>query len=68
MHGGLGNGARFEQQTGFGSLAQASKFIAVLITQLGGRYDIGHHRVFVTGHSNGAMLGERLACQLSGPG
>ncbi len=105
LHGGLGSGSQFEQQTGFDGLAEANGFIVVypngtpirpgsnddvwnagaccsiaaqsqedvndvgfisaLITKLETRYDIDPNRVFVTGHSNGAMLGERLACQLS---
>jgi polyhydroxybutyrate depolymerase len=105
LHGGLGSGAQFEQQTDFDGLAEANGFIVVypdgtpvrpgsdeevwnagaccsvasqsernvndvgfisaLITKLEGRFDIDRHRVYVTGHSNGAMLGERLACQLS---
>jgi polyhydroxybutyrate depolymerase len=105
LHGGLGSGPHFEQQTGFDGLAEANRFIVVypngtpiragsnedvwnagaccsiaaqdqenvndvgfisaLITSLEARYDINRHRVYVTGHSNGAMLGERLACQLS---
>ena len=105
LHGGLGSGSQFEQQTGFDGLAEANEFIVVypngtpirpgsdeevwnagaccsvaaqsqenindvrfisdLITELETRYAIDRHRVYVTGHSNGAMLGERLACQLS---
>lgn len=106
LHGGLGSGQGFEQQTGFDGLAEANRFIVVypdgtpirsgsnervwnagsccsvaeqsnenvndvgfisaLITQLEGRYDIDKNRVFAAGHSNGAMLAERLACQLAG--
>jgi polyhydroxybutyrate depolymerase len=106
LHGGLGSGPQFEQQTGFDGLAEANGFIVVypngtpirpgsgelvwnagaccsvaaqeeenvndvgfisaLITKLEARYDIDTHRVFVTGHSNGAMLAERLACELAG--
>ena len=40
-------------------------FISSLITKLEGQYHIDKSRVFATGHSNGAMLAERLACQLS---
>jgi polyhydroxybutyrate depolymerase len=105
LHGGLGSGPQFEEQTGFDGLAQANRFIVVypngtpirpgskelvwnagaccsvaaqnqenindvgfiaaLITQLESRYTIDTKRVFAAGHSNGAMLGERLACQLS---
>jgi polyhydroxybutyrate depolymerase len=105
LHGGLGSGQQFEQQSGFDGLAEANHFIVVypngtairpgsnefvwnagsccsvadqnhenvndvgfisaLITQLETHYDIDKNRVFATGHSNGAMLAERLACQLS---
>ena len=40
-------------------------FVSALITQLESQYDIDRNRVFVTGHSNGAMMAERLACQLA---
>jgi polyhydroxybutyrate depolymerase len=40
-------------------------FISTLITHLEGRFDIDKARVYVTGHSNGAILAERLACQIS---
>lgn len=106
LHGGLGSGQQFEQQTGFDGLAEANRFvvaypdgtpyrpgskglvwnagsccsvaaqgrqnvndvgfISALITQLEQRHAINKSMVFVTGHSNGAMLGERLACQLAG--
>jgi len=105
LHGGLGSGQQFEQQSGFDGLAEANRFIVVypngtptrpgsqelvwnagtccsvaeqgreniddvgfisaLITQLETQYDIDNNRVFATGHSNGAMLAERLACQLA---
>ena len=106
LHGGLGSGRQFEQNTDFDGLAQANRFIVVypngtpirpslpdrlvwngggccsvaeqsqenvndvgfisaLITKIEGRYDIDRSRVYVTGHSNGAILAERLACQLS---
>jgi polyhydroxybutyrate depolymerase len=105
LHGGLGSGPQFEQQTGFDGLAESNRFIVVypngtpirpgstglvwnagaccsvaaenrqniddvgfisaLITQLESQYNINKDMVDVTGHSNGAMLGERLACQLS---
>ena len=41
------------------------QFISMLIDRLERDYSIDPRRVFVTGHSNGAMLGLRLACQLS---
>ncbi len=106
LHGGLGSGSQFEQNSGFDGLAEANRFIVVypngtpirraapnrlvwngggccsvaaqdqhnvddvgfissLITKLEGRYHIDTRRVFATGHSNGAILAERLACQLS---
>jgi len=107
LHGGLGSGPQFEQQSGFDGLAEANRFIVVypngtaihrfapnqlvwngggccsvaeqgqenvddvgfissLITKLERQYDIDNGRVFAAGHSNGAILAERLACQLSG--
>ncbi len=41
-------------------------FITALIQHLETQYDIDPHRVFVTGHSNGALLAFALACQESG--
>jgi polyhydroxybutyrate depolymerase len=107
LHGGLGSGSQFEQNSGFDGLAESNHFLVVypngtpirrivpnrlvwngggccsvaaqdqdnvndvgfisaLIAKLEGRYHIDKHRVFATGHSNGAILAERLACQLSG--
>jgi polyhydroxybutyrate depolymerase len=102
LHGGLGSGQQFEQNSGFDGLAAANSFIVVypngtptrggsglvwnagsccsvadesrqnvddvgfisaLVAQLEGRYDIARNQVFATGHSNGAMLAERLACE-----
>jgi polyhydroxybutyrate depolymerase len=42
------------------------RFISLLITKLEHTFHVDRSRVFATGHSNGAMLGLRLACQLSG--
>ncbi len=107
LHGGLGSGSQFEQNSGFDGLAESNHFLVVypngtpirritpnrlvwngggccsvaaqdqdnvndvgfisaLIAKLEGRYHIDTNRVFATGHSNGAILAERLACQLSG--
>jgi polyhydroxybutyrate depolymerase len=106
LHGGLGSGRQFEQNTDFDGLAEANRFIVVypngtpirpalpdrlvwngggccsvaeqsqenvndvgfisaLITKIEHQYDIDKSRVYATGHSNGAILAERLACQLS---
>jgi polyhydroxybutyrate depolymerase len=106
LHGGLGSGPQFEQNSGFDGLAEANRFIVVypngtpirstapthlvwngggccsvaaesqenvddvgfisaLITKLEGQYDIDRTRVYATGHSNGAILAERLACEIS---
>ncbi len=105
LHGGLGSGTQFEQNTDFDGLAEANRFIVVypdgtptgygpdrlvwnaggccgwaeasrnnvddvafigaLIGHLESTYRIDPHRVFVTGHSNGALLAFALACQLS---
>lgn len=106
LHGGLGSGLQFEQDSGFDALAEANRFIVVypngtpirpaapdrlvwngggccsvaeqsqenvndvgfisaLITKLERQYDIDKTRVYATGHSNGAILAERLACEIS---
>ncbi len=105
LHGGLGSGTQFEQNTDFDGLAEANGFIVVypdgtptgygpdrlvwnaggccgraeagqnnvddvafiraLIGHLESTYRIDPHRVFVTGHSNGALLAFALACQVS---
>lgn len=105
LHGGLGSGQQFEQNSGFDGIAEANGFIVVypngtpiraggsslvwnagfccsvadqshenvddvgflsaLITNLEGRYRVDKNDVFVTGHSNGAMMAERLACDLA---
>ena len=40
-------------------------FINALIDQLAAHYSIDPHRVFAFGHSNGAIMSYRLACELS---
>ena len=40
-------------------------FINALIDQLEARYSIDPHRVYAFGHSNGAIMSYRLACQLA---
>lgn len=40
-------------------------FISKLIDFMGGKYGIDLKRVYSTGHSNGAMMSYRLACELS---
>ncbi len=42
------------------------RFISLLIARLERKFHVDRSRVFATGHSNGAMLGLRLACRLSG--
>lgn len=37
-------------------------FIAALVVQLANEFPIDEDRVYVTGHSNGAMMAQRLAC------
>lgn len=39
-------------------------FISALIDELAARYEIDLARVYATGHSNGAMMALRLACEL----
>lgn len=41
------------------------RFISLLIDKIERKYNVNQKRVFATGHSNGAMMGFRLACQLS---
>jgi len=41
------------------------RFISLLIDKIESKYNVNQKRVFATGHSNGAMMGFRLACQLS---
>src|SRR5579872_1288024 len=38
-------------------------FVAALVRHLESAYDIDPHRVFLTGHSNGALLAYAVACQ-----
>ena len=40
-------------------------FVSQLIDEISGTHHIDPNRIFVTGHSNGAMLSYRLACELS---
>ena len=40
-------------------------FISSLIDDVSSRYVINSKRVYLTGHSNGSQLAQRLACQLS---
>lgn len=103
LHGGLGSGTQFEQDSGFDGLAEANRFLVVypdgtstglgsrhlvwnaggccgraeagrdgvddvgfvraLVRRLESRYDVDRRRVYVTGHSNGAMLAYAVACQ-----
>ncbi len=96
LHGGLGSGEQFAENSRFDAEAEAQgfliaypdgigrtwnggaccnpasrqniddvAFISALIDELRGRYDIDPKRVFVTGHSNGAIMAFRLACELS---
>jgi polyhydroxybutyrate depolymerase len=41
------------------------RFISLLIDKIESDYNVDQKRVFAAGHSNGAMMGFRLACQLS---
>ncbi len=105
LHGGLGSGTQFEQNSDFDGLAEANHFIVAypdgtptgygpdhlvwnaggccgwaeasrsnvddvafirsLVVHLESTYRIDPDRVFVTGHSNGALLAFALSCQLS---
>ncbi|MGD0273122.1 MAG: PHB depolymerase family esterase [Gaiellaceae bacterium] len=41
------------------------RFVSLLIDEVESEYNVNQKRVFAAGHSNGAMMGLRLACQLS---
>lgn len=40
-------------------------FVSMLIDELEKQYDVDSSRVYATGHSNGAIMSYRLACELS---
>jgi polyhydroxybutyrate depolymerase len=40
-------------------------FISQVITRISERHDIDSNRIYATGHSNGAIMSYRLACELS---
>ena len=40
-------------------------FVAQLVAQISGEYDVDPDRIYAAGHSNGAVLSIRLACELS---
>lgn len=42
------------------------RFLTDLVSRLAGVYTIGADKVFATGHSNGAIMSYRLACDASG--
>lgn len=96
LHGGLGSGDQFAENSQFEALAESEgfavvfpdgmdrtwnagtccggaarnavddvDFLASLVASLRERLPIGDERVFVTGHSNGAMMAFRLACERS---
>ncbi len=105
LHGGLGSGEQFRENSGFDRLAESNKFLVVfpdgtrilprrdnrvwngggccgaaadgrhnvddvgfiseLIDQIKSEWPVDPARVFATGHSNGAIMSYRLACELS---
>ena len=104
LHGGIGSGVQFADNSRFDKLAEANGFLVVypdgvgtglggddlrtwnagaccgsaarqdvddvaflsaLIDELAGRYRIDADRTYALGHSNGAMMSYRLACELS---
>jgi polyhydroxybutyrate depolymerase len=61
------NGARFWNATDAccnvdGSAVDDSSYLAGLITEVGSRVAVDPRRVFVVGHSNGAFMSYRMAC------
>lgn len=105
MHGGLGSGLQFRDNSGFDQLAEANgfivvypdgipilerrdnrvwnggaccgvasegrrnvddvAFIAAMVDEISEAHPIDSARVFATGHSNGAIMSYRLACELA---
>lgn len=105
LHGGLGSGMQFRDNSGFDDLAEEHgfivvypdgirivenrdnrvwngggccgpaaegrrdvddvSFIAAVIDDVRATYPIDDSRIYVTGHSNGAIMAYRLACELS---
>lgn len=96
LHGGLGSGDQFAENSRFEALAESEGFavvfpdgvdrtwnagsccggavrrgiddvgfLAALIEHLGATLPVNRERVFVTGHSNGAMMAFRFACERS---
>ncbi len=105
MHGGLGSGLQFRDNSGFDELAETNGFIvaypdgirilerrdnrvwnggaccgvagegrqnvddvgfiAAVIEEISAAYPVDPARVFATGHSNGAIMSYRLACELA---
>ena len=43
----------------------SGSFISTVIDRVEASHDIDHHRVFAAGHSNGAIMSYRLACELA---
>ncbi len=96
LHGGLGSGDQFAENSRFEALAESEGFavvfpdgvdrtwnagaccgpavrkdiddvgfLAALIEHLGATLPVNRERVFVTGHSNGAMMAFRFVCERS---
>lgn len=105
LHGGLGSGRQFRENSGFDRLAEANGFlvafpdgtaivkgrdnrvwngggccgsaaqgrrnvddvgfISAMVDQITASHRVDPARVFATGHSNGAIMSYRLACELS---
>ncbi|MCL4243057.1 MAG: polyhydroxybutyrate depolymerase [Dehalococcoidia bacterium] len=96
LHGGLGTGDQFAENSRFEDTAETEGFVVVfpngvdrtwnagaccggarrkdiddvgflaaLIEHLGATLPVSRERVFVTGHSNGAMMAFRFACERS---
>jgi len=57
-----GNCCKYSQENNIDDVG----FIKVLIEHLENTYNIDSNRIYATGMSNGAMMAERLACELTG--
>lgn len=64
-------GARFWNATDaccnfYGSSVDDSTYLSQLIEQIKGHYNVDAKRVFLMGHSNGAFMAHRMACEHAG--
>lgn len=50
----------------YGSNVDDVAYLEAVIADMSGRYDVDPRRVFVVGHSNGAFMAHRMACDRAG--